>query len=127
MGYVYASSELRTLQVTGKHVIDAVGRRGLATERLIIETTEGDMPILKFPIIGYTYTANDAYRSVPSNGQIRARVSLWPPAIVSKYAKPYILSIYSDSNIVGAPKAVVAVERAVSGSQMPSHLIPSDY
>ncbi len=71
------------------------------------------MPILKFPIIGYTYTANDAYRSVPNNGQIRARVSLWPPAIVSMYAKLHILSIYRDSSVVGAPKTVVAVESAL--------------
>lgn len=124
IGYVYAGSEVRTIHVTGKYVKDGAGRRGLPTERLIVETKDGAMPILKFPILGYTFGANDAYTRLPSEGEARVRIGHWPPAIVSKYSKPHILRVYD----MGDGKE--AVERKEEGSS-PSrsrtvlvHLIP---
>jgi hypothetical protein len=123
MGYVYAGSEIRTIHVTGKHVEEGVGRRGRPTERLIVETENGELPILKFPVIGYSFGANDAYRKLPSFGEVRVRIGYWPPAIVSKHAKPHILQVY-DGELGIAEMRGETTSPSPSHSEMTVHLVP---
>ncbi len=93
-GYVYLASEVRTVTVTGKHIEEGRGRRGDMKEFFVIETRKGDLRILKFPIIGYSFGVDEVYGGVQRGSTIDVRVGTWPPAIISKHAKPHILAIY---------------------------------
>ena len=93
-GYVYGTSEVQTVTVTGKHIEEGRGRRGDMKEFFVIETSKGDLQILKFPIIGYSFGVDEVYNRVQPGSRINVRVGAWPPDIISKYAKPHILAIY---------------------------------
>ncbi len=52
------------------------------------------MPILKFPIIGYSFDAEEVYAGMSPGVSLKIRIGQWPPGIISSYARPHILSIY---------------------------------
>ncbi len=124
VGYVYAGSEVKTIQVTGKHVEDGQGRRGLPTERLIVKTDDGELPILKFPIIGYTLGANEAYKRLPSRGEVTVRVGMWPPAIVARFPKPHILHIYDTAGQGDSPQKALPGPNPSAPQPITVHLVP---
>ena len=94
MGYVYFSSEVRTVQVTGKRIEEGRSRYGMSSEAYLIETDQGRMPILKFPIIGYAFGAEDVYDSIKAGSSIQVRVGKWPPSVISNNAKPHVMAVY---------------------------------
>ena len=93
-GYVYLGSEVRVLEVTGKYSSDGRTRYGMTNKKFVVETRQGSLHILKFPLLGYTFGAEDAYKSVVAGTQITARVGIWPPSFISQNAKPHIMAIY---------------------------------
>ncbi|MFM1813669.1 MAG: hypothetical protein RLZ98_364 [Pseudomonadota bacterium] len=94
IGYVYAGSEVQTVHVSGKHTADGSDRKGRTTTRLVIETDKGNLPILKFPVIGYTFGADEIYDSISPGQSLQVRVGQWPPQFMSSHAKPHILAVY---------------------------------
>ena len=92
-GSVYVGSEVRVLSVEGKHSEDARGRRGSSTTRLVIETDQGDFPILTFPLIGYSVGAEDVYRNIRTGATIEVRVGKWPPEILGADGRWYIMAL----------------------------------
>ena len=91
MGYVYAGSEVQTVQVTGKRTEEGRGRRGPVT-RLIVETDAGDLQILEFPVIGYTFGAEDVHAEIRPGSTLEVRVGPWPP--VGAHSRPHIMAVY---------------------------------
>lgn len=94
-GYVYATSEVQRVVVTGKHVETARGRRG-DVELYVLDTNRGALPILQFPLIGYWSGVDAVYEGVRAGTTIEARVGHWPPAFAARSGVPgrrYILSI----------------------------------
>ncbi len=57
-------------------------------------TDEGDFPILKFPLIGYTAGAEDVYAAIVPGTSIQERVAQWPPRLLGDKGKPHILTVY---------------------------------
>ena len=94
MGHVYIESEIQTIHVNGKHVENGHGRRGQTVKRFVLETDQGNMPILKFPIIGYFYGLDDLYEEIAPGQSIKVRVGKWPPQIVRDDSRHHILTIY---------------------------------
>ena len=94
MGYVYFTSEVRTVQVTGKRIEAGRSRYGMSSEVYLIETDQGRMPILKFPVIGYVFGVDDVYGGIRSGSSIRVRVGKWPPSLISGNARPHIMMVY---------------------------------
>ncbi|MGH1419085.1 MAG: hypothetical protein ACRBCJ_09550 [Hyphomicrobiaceae bacterium] len=94
MGYVYSGSELQTVTVTGKHVVEGRGYKGRSSKRLVVETDNGDFAILKFPLIGYSVGADTVFDQLAPGQSIKIRVGHWPPDIISKHATPHIMSIF---------------------------------
>ena len=94
MGYVYFTSEVRTVQVTGKRVEAGRSRYGTSSEVYVVETDQGRMPILKFPIIGYVFGAENVYGSIRPGTSIWVRVGKWPPSVISGSARPHIMAVY---------------------------------
>ncbi|HSG94269.1 MAG TPA: hypothetical protein VLA28_02030 [Afifellaceae bacterium] len=94
MGYIYFSSEVRVVQVTGKRVEEGRSRYGMSSEVYVIETNRGGMPILKFPIIGYAFGAREVYDGIRTGSSIRVRVGKWPPAPISKNARSHVMAVY---------------------------------
>ncbi len=94
MGYVYFSSEVRTVQVTGKRIEQGRSRYGMSSEVYLIETNQGRMPILKFPVIGYAFGAKDAYDSIRAGSSIQVRVGKWPPAVINSNARLHVMAVY---------------------------------
>lgn len=93
-GLAYAESDIRTVYVTGKYVEDVSGRRGRTSKRYVLRTDEGDLPILKFPVIGYTSGADTAYANVSAGSSIKVRVSHWPPRFLGQHGRNHILAVY---------------------------------
>lgn len=93
-GYVFVNSEVRTVHVTGKHLEDGRGRYGTTTTRYVIETDQGAFPILTFPIIGYVFSAGDAYADVMPGQRIAVRLGQWPPELLGSNGRPHIMSIF---------------------------------
>ena len=82
MDYVYVGSELWTVYITGKHIEDGRGRLGQTTKRLAIETDKGSMPFLKYPIIGYSFGADEVYAGFSPDVSLQVRIGQWPPRII---------------------------------------------
>ena len=93
MGYVFATSEVRTVTVVGKHIEEGRSRRGRVDVH-IVETDAGNLRILKFPVIGYAYGADDVYAGIRSGSSLKVRIGQWPPAVISSHAKPHIMAVY---------------------------------
>ena len=94
MGYVYAGSELQDVHVTGKHIEQGRTSKNRPATSFVIQTDKGDLPILKFPIIGYSFGAEEVYESISTGQSLRVRVGQWPPEIISAHARPYIMAVY---------------------------------
>ena len=94
MGYVYFTSEVRTVQVTGKHIEEGRGRYGSTSKVYVLETDQGRMPILKFPIIGYVFGVEELYEGIRSGSTIQVRVGDWPPSVVGREPDPHVMAIY---------------------------------
>lgn len=93
MGVAYSESEVRTVLVADKFVEDVQGRRGTST-RYVLRTHEGDLPILSFPLIGYTYGTDEVYSAVVPGSSIQVRVAQWPPRLLGNGGRPHILAVY---------------------------------
>ncbi len=94
MGYVYMGSDVQTVQVTGKRIEEGRGRRGRTTERLIVDTDIGPLQILKFPLIGYSYGADEVHANIQVGRPLTVRVGKWPPEIISSHARPHIMAVH---------------------------------
>lgn len=94
MGYIFAESEVHTVQVTGKHLEDGRGRRGTTTTRYVIETDQGALPILAFPIIGYSFGAEDVYAEISPGDRLEVRLGQWPPGILGNQGRTYIMTVF---------------------------------
>jgi hypothetical protein len=94
MGYVFAESEVRTIHVTGKRLEDGRGRHGTTTTRYVIETEQGALPILTFPIIGYSLGAEDVYAGISAGDQLEVRVGQWPPGMLGNSGRTYIMTVF---------------------------------
>lgn len=94
MGYVYGTSEVRTIEVIGKHIEEGRGRYGSSTEIYVIETNEGEMRLLKFPIIGYAFGVNTVYSQIKSGTSVQVRIGNWPPDLISSNSKPHVMDVY---------------------------------
>jgi hypothetical protein len=93
-GYAYADSEVRTVVVTAKTIQNVQMRRGRTAKRFILKTSQGDLPILKFPLIGYTTGVEDIYAAIVPGNSIKVRIAQWPPEILGDRGKPHILAVY---------------------------------
>ena len=87
MGYEYFTSEVRTVQVTGKHIEVGQIRRGF-TNVYVLETDQGRMPILTPPIIGYFLGVEDVYEGIRLGSTIQVRVG-YP-----LFGSPSVLAVY---------------------------------
>ena len=93
-GYVQATSELRTVTGTGTVSGDGATRRGITATRYAITTRElGELPLLKMPVIGYAFGAEEAWRAVPQGRQIQVRIGHWPPSFFGT-SREYIMDLY---------------------------------
>lgn len=93
--YTYADSERRTVVVEGKYVENVRGRWGRTSERLVLRTSVGDLPILQFPLIGYLWGAEDVYAAIETGETIDVRLGPWPPRLMSGDAGPMrIMEVY---------------------------------
>lgn len=81
--YTYVDSERRTVVVEGKYVENVRGRWGRTLERLVLRTSAGDLPILKFPLIGYLWGAEDIYTAIETGERIEVRLGSWPPRLIN--------------------------------------------
>lgn len=91
----YADSERRSVVVEGKHVENVQGRWGRTSERLVLRTSAGDMPILQFPVIGYLWGADDVYAAIAPGERIEVRIGPWPPRLINGDDGPLaIMKVY---------------------------------
>ena len=93
MGFAYSESEVRTVVIADKFVEDVQGQRG-TSRRYVLRTHEGDLPILNFPLIGYTFGSDEVYSAVVPGSSIEVRIAQWPPRILGNGGKPHILTVY---------------------------------
>ena len=93
MGWVFATSEIRTIEVSGKRMEENRSRRGLTGSRYVIETNEGDLRLLNFPIIGYMFGAEEVFAAVQSGARYEARIGTWPPPLMNAPSQPHILDL----------------------------------
>lgn len=93
-GYTYLESHVQTLQVTGKRLEDGRSRYGIASSRYVLETDKGEFRLLTFPVLGFTFGAEEVYESIATGDSIEARVGYFPPAIFNSGARPQIMALY---------------------------------
>lgn len=93
-GYAYSDSDVRTVVVTGKYIQDVEMRRGRSEQRFVVRTDDGDLPILKFPLIGYATGVEGIYAAITPGTSIQVRVAQWPPRLLGDQGKPHILTVY---------------------------------
>jgi hypothetical protein len=95
VAYTYADSERRAVVVEGKYVEIVRGRWGRTSERLVLRTSAGDLPILTFPLIGYLWGAEDLYAAIETGERIEVRLGPWPPRLISGGTGPLrIMEVY---------------------------------
>ena len=94
MGYSFFTSELRSIKVTGKFVEDGRSRYGITSERFVIESEKGRYTILKFPLIGHAFDAQDVYDRIPIGETIEVRIGFFPPRVIHSTARPQIMAVY---------------------------------
>ena len=93
-GYVQATSDVRTVTVTGKVSGDGGTRRGITATRYAVTTREhGELPLLKMPVIGYAFGAEDAWHTIPQGRAVQVRVGHWPPSFLGT-SRHYIMKVY---------------------------------
>ena len=93
-GYAYLDSEVRTVVVTGKFVENVQMRRGRTADRFVLRTDGGDLPILNFPLIGYTMGAEEVYGAITPGNAVQVRIGQWPPRLLGENGKLYIFTVY---------------------------------
>lgn len=94
-GYTYAESERRSVVVEGKYIKTVKGRWGRSSDRLVLRTSEGDLPILQFPLIGYLTGAEEVYAAIGPGDEINIRVGPWPPLAIDGHPGPLnIMEVY---------------------------------
>ena len=94
MGYTYATSEVREIEVTGKRIDTVQMRRGREAKRYVIETRSGDLSILSFPVIGYSTDTGDIYDGIQTGDTLKVRLGSWPPLMSGESRQTRIMSIY---------------------------------
>ena len=90
-GYVHVTSERMTVQVTGKHVETAQGRKR-SFDLYVVDTDKGSFPILQFPLVGLWSGVDEVHAGISAGETLNVRVGRWPPPVVAE-GRPYILSI----------------------------------
>lgn len=90
-GYVYVTSDVMTVQVTGKRVEVGQGRKR-DFNLYVLDTDKGSFPILQFPVIGYFSGVDEIHAGIAPGSTHEVRIGQWPPPIVSE-GRAYILSI----------------------------------
>jgi len=95
MGYSYFTSEVITVQVTGKRVEEGRSRYGMASTRFVIETqNNGRLSILKFPVIGFPFDAEYQFSRIRSGTEQTVRVGYFPPDVMGHGKRPQIMAVY---------------------------------
>lgn len=90
-GYVYLTSEVMTVTVTGKRIETVEGRKR-PIDLHVVDTNKGSFPILQFPVIGYFSGVEDVHAGISPGDTLTIRVGQWPPAIIRE-GRAYIMSI----------------------------------
>lgn len=94
MGSIYFTSTVETVQVLDKRIEEGRSRFGASLDTYIIQTQYQRLRIMKLPIIGYPFNAQDVFNFIPAGSQIKIRIGHWPPKFISQNPKPYILNVY---------------------------------
>ena len=94
MGVTFATSEVRTVVVSGKFIEDVEMRRGRSAARYVLKTSEGDLPLLKFPLIGHAFDVEDVYDAVHAGDSIDVRIGHWPPQFLGGGGRRQIMTVY---------------------------------
>ncbi len=94
MGYVYSTSEIHTVQITGKRIEEGRSRYGSTSDVYVLMTDRGRMPILKFPVIGYAFGVAGVYDGIRPGSTIQVRVGSWPPSVMGRDPNPHIMAVY---------------------------------
>jgi len=92
VAYVYATSEVYSVQVRGKSIEQAQGRRS-TVQLYVLETDRGRFPILQFPIVGYMSGVDQVHAGVVKGATITVRIGNWPPAFLGGHSRPYVMAI----------------------------------
>lgn len=92
VAYVYATSQVYSVQIRGKSIEEAQGRRS-NVQLYVLETDRGRFPILQFPLIGYMSGVDQVHAGVVKGSTINVRVGNWPPAFLGGHSRPYIMAI----------------------------------
>ena len=95
MGYSYFTSEVVTIQVTGKRVEEGRSRYGMASKSFVIETeNNGRMSILKFPVIGFPFDAEVQFNRMEAGSEQTVRVGKFPPDVMGHGTRAQIMAVY---------------------------------
>ena len=93
VGYVHSTSDVVQVVVRNKSIETAQGIH-TATEQYVIYTDRGPMPLLRFPVIGYTTGLEQTYESIAKGSKITVRAGKWPPQILGGHSKPVIMAVH---------------------------------
>ncbi len=95
MGYSYFTSEVITIQVTGKQEDVGRSRYGFSSTRYVIETmNNGRLALLKFPLIGFAFDAKQQYHRMTTGSEQTVRIGYFPPDVLGYGTRPQIMAVY---------------------------------
>ncbi len=94
MGSIYFGADVETVQVVGKRTEEGRSRYGMSSTSYVLQTDRGRLPLLKLPIVGYAFGAEDVYERVRVGSSIQVRIGYWPPRMFSDYPKRYVIAVY---------------------------------
>ncbi len=78
-GYLYATSDIIEVQVTGKRIQEGIWRPGVGTDDYIIETEKnGDLGLSTLPFMGYFWGGGAAFEGLRIGGRYRLRIVNYP-------------------------------------------------
>ena len=78
-GYLYATSEIIVVQVTGKRISQTTWRPGVGTDEYVIETKKnGDLTLSTLPLMGYFWGAAEAHERLRVGGSHQLRIVEYP-------------------------------------------------
>lgn len=78
-GYLYATSEVIQVQVTGKRIQQTTWRPCVGTDEYVIQTKKnGDLGLSTLPLMGYCWGGAEAFERLRVGGSIRLRIVNYP-------------------------------------------------
>ncbi len=78
-GYLYATSEVIEVQVTGKRIQQIYWRPGAGTNEYVIQTKKnGDLTLSSLPLMGYFWGSAEAFEGLRIGGRHRLRIVDYP-------------------------------------------------